>query len=98
MKLLNGLLVLFITLALVNANGAENLPQQYWPTWRGPLQTGVSSTGSYLSSWTTEENVLWKVDLPGIGCSTPAVFGDKIFVTSGSGEKDALLAFDWEYY
>jgi len=96
MKLLNGLLVLFITLALVNANGAENLPQQYWPTWRGPLQTGVSSTGSYLSSWTTEENVLWKVDLPGIGCSTPAVFGDKIFVTSGSGEKDALLAFDWD--
>jgi outer membrane protein assembly factor BamB len=34
------------------------------------------------STWSATENVLWKVDLPGIAWSTPIVLGDRVFVTS----------------
>ena len=33
-------------------------------------------------SWTTEENVVWSVDVPGLGWSSPIVLGDRIFVTT----------------
>lgn len=32
--------------------------------------------------WSATENVLWKTDLPGLGWSSPIVWGDKIFLTT----------------
>ena len=34
------------------------------------------------AKWTTKQNVLWKQDIPGMGWSSPILWGDKIFVTS----------------
>ncbi|MCB1066433.1 MAG: PQQ-binding-like beta-propeller repeat protein, partial [Verrucomicrobiae bacterium] len=42
------------------------------------------------------ENLLWNVELPGIGSSTPAVWGDQIFVTCGVDGEDGILAYDWK--
>jgi hypothetical protein len=39
-------------------------------------------------------NILWKVPLPGKGCSTLIVWKQRIYVTSPLKGKDALLAFD----
>mgnify|MGYP001457242556 CR=1 FL=1 len=66
-----------------------------WPQWRGPDGTSLALTGEYPVKFSSSENVLWKVKLPGIGSSTPAVWGDRIFVTSGIDGKDGVLAFDW---
>ena len=65
-----------------------------WPNWRGPNQDGVASGKNYPTEWSVEKNVAWKVELPGKGSSTPAVWGDRIFVTSAADGKNALLAFD----
>src|SRR5207302_10117389 len=33
-------------------------------------------------SWSTTQNVVWKVEVPGRGLSSPIVWGDQIFLTS----------------
>lgn len=67
-----------LTLALV----ANDAPQEdHWPAWRGPFGTGVARSAAPLS-WSDEQNVVWKVDIPGRGHSTPVVWGSKLFLTT----------------
>lgn len=51
----------------------------YWPTWRGPLASGVSPTGTPPLTWSEGHNIRWKVPVPGAGSSSPIVWADKIF-------------------
>jgi outer membrane protein assembly factor BamB len=52
-----------------------------WPRWRGPLENGHSTDTNLPVKWSADD-VLWKVDLPGNGQSSPIIWGDKIFLTS----------------
>jgi outer membrane protein assembly factor BamB len=66
--------------------------------WRGPDGDGTCSESNLPEKWSTTENVLWKVELPDRGNSTPVVSGGKVFVTQ-SVEKEGrrqLLCFDKE--
>jgi outer membrane protein assembly factor BamB len=69
-----------------------------WPGWRGPNADGVADGSNPPTRWTTKENVRWSVKLPGWGTSSPAVYGDRVFVTSQTereGKKSLLtLCFD----
>ncbi len=65
-----------------------------WSHWRGPGSAGVGPDGTFPTKWSKTENVVWKVDLPGRGSSTPIVWEDYIFVTCGSDANNALLCFD----
>jgi outer membrane protein assembly factor BamB len=53
-----------------------------WSQWRGPLATGVAPHANPPLEWSEEKNLRWKVALPGTGHSTPAVWGDRLFVTA----------------
>ena len=54
-----------------------------WPSFRGADSMSVADDDPRLpESWTTEENVVWSVDVPGLGWSSPIVLGDRIFVTT----------------
>ena len=64
-----------------------------WPAWRGPTGNGVSEHVNFPSKFSNTENVNWKLALPGVGSSTPAIWGDKIFVTSAIGSKDGVSCF-----
>lgn len=52
-----------------------------WPRFRGPNGTGISQADTIPSHW-SEEDIHWKVALPGIGHSSPVVWGDKLFLLS----------------
>ncbi len=86
------------TFALLTASAGlvTGLPAANWPQWRGPDGTSLAQTGTYPTKFSASENVLWKVKLPGVGSSTPAVWEDRIFVTCGIDGEDGVLAFDWE--
>jgi outer membrane protein assembly factor BamB len=59
-----------------------------WPAWRGPLGTGIVSAANDLpTKWDAKRNVRWRIPLPDRGNSTPAVWGDRVFVTQAL-EKD----------
>lgn len=67
-----------------------------WPNWRGPNGDGSTTAGNYPVRWSETNNILWKVALPGKGCSTPIVWDDHIFITAPIEGQDAVLAFDWK--
>jgi outer membrane protein assembly factor BamB len=70
--------ILILTMTGFPALGAgEN-----WPQFRGEGARGVSDDSALPDSWSTTQNVRWKIDVPGHGWSSPVVWGDKIFVTS----------------
>jgi outer membrane protein assembly factor BamB len=53
-----------------------------WPQFRGP-QAGVASDDPALpDSWSSADHVVWKVDVPGLGWSSPVVWGDHVFLTT----------------
>jgi outer membrane protein assembly factor BamB len=66
-----------------------------WPAWRGPNHDGKSPDTGLLKQWPDEgPRLLWKVDDIGVGFSSVAVAGGKVFIT---GDKDGtlkLFAFD----
>ena len=53
-----------------------------WPQFRGADSTGVAEDASLPDTWSATENVAWKADIPGMGWSSPVVWGNNIFVTS----------------
>jgi outer membrane protein assembly factor BamB len=65
-----------------------------WPQWRGPLGTGVAADGKYPVKFSNKDGVAWKVKLPGNGSSTPAVWGERIFVTCQIDGQDGLVCYD----
>lgn len=56
-----------------------------WPQFRGPAGVGVSREPGVPTTWSAEENVVWKTRLPGFGASSPITLGERIFVTCYSG-------------
>lgn len=81
----------FASIQSDRASAADN-----WPQWRGPLGTGVAADGDYPTKFAADEGLAWKVELPGSGSSTPAVWGDQIFVTCGIDGKDGIVCYDME--
>ena len=67
---------LVITVAFSSSTIAEN-----WPGWRGPRGDGTCTEKGLSTTWSTTENVAWKIALPERGNSTPVVWGDRVFVT-----------------
>jgi hypothetical protein len=63
---------------------AGSLHAADWPQFRGPDGQGISADRGVPVTWSTTENLLWKVE-PGAGTSSPIVVGNKIFLTAYSG-------------
>ena len=53
-----------------------------WPQWRGPSMNGSSPDTGLPENWSRTENVVWVTPLPGPSAATPAVWGDRVFVSS----------------
>lgn len=73
-KFFAALIVLVLTTSVV--------ADDRWPQFRGPGSLGVAEDPSLPDKWSTTENVAWKTEIPGMGWSSPAVWGDHIFLTS----------------
>lgn len=73
--------------------------QQDWPQFRGPGGQGHSAATGLPTNWNEAQNVLWKAAVSGLGWSSPAVAGGRIWVTTATGQRDVslrALAFDFE--
>ncbi|MHC4178432.1 MAG: outer membrane protein assembly factor BamB family protein [Planctomycetota bacterium] len=78
------LLLLRCTLLLLFARPAVG---QEWTRFRGPDGSGQSDAAGIPVNWTCKD-YRWRVKLPGIGHSSPVVWGGRIFVTCAI-EEDA---------
>src|SRR5438874_7532775 len=64
-----------------------------WDRFRGPNGTGISDDKNVPVKW-AKDNVLWKVELPGKGHSSPIVVKDRIFLASATLKSRMLLCYD----
>lgn len=76
---------------------AASVPAQdrvNWPSFRGPGASGVAEGAETPLRWDVGKsiNVKWKTPVPGLGHSSPVIWGDRIFVTTAVDQKkDASL-------
>lgn len=72
--------------------------QASWPSWRGDASGSgiVAETTGLPVEWKKDKNVRWRVALPEAGNSTPAVHGDRVFVTQAVTAEHwrGLMCFD----
>ena len=83
---------LVATLVVSAANAPK--PGRDWPQFRGIAANGIAEGFSLPTTWNVAEktNIAWATDIPGLGLSSPIVWGDDIFLSTAiSGDKTANL-------
>ena len=86
-RLLSIVFCLFLSAGAVTVVRAQN-----WPQFRGPGASGVVEGRTAAVTWDAAKsvNTRWKTAIPGLGHSSPVVWGNQIFVTTAvtSAAKD----------
>ena len=85
-----------LILAWIATGVTSLLAADNWPRWRGPADRGSNEAGAYPVKWGASANVLWKIALPGKGCSTPIVWDRRIYLTTPADGQDSVSAIDWD--
>jgi outer membrane protein assembly factor BamB len=80
---------LFLCPALLFLLAPGPLTAGDWLQFRGPNGSGLSAE-TVPDTWSRTENLVWKLELPGPGSSSPIVAGDAVFVTCYTGEPPAV--------
>jgi outer membrane protein assembly factor BamB len=62
-----------------------------WAEFRGPAQ-GQAEAKTLPLKWSGTESVKWKTEIPGSGWSSPALFQDKIYLTSAIASEGAPMS------
>jgi outer membrane protein assembly factor BamB len=67
-----------------------------WERFRGPGGDGISNDKNIPIQFSAKENVRWKTPIPGLGHSSPIVWGDRLFLQTSSedAKERALLCLD----
>ncbi len=76
---MRSLVRLSMVVVIASALGAD------WKQFRGPGGQGVSGETNLPATWSDNENLAWKVPLPGYGASSPITLGGRVYVTCYSG-------------
>jgi outer membrane protein assembly factor BamB len=65
--------------------------ERQWSHFRGFMSSGVLDDAGLPESWDlkTGENVLWNIEISGLGMSSPVIWGDMLFITTAISEKDS---------
>jgi outer membrane protein assembly factor BamB len=72
--------VLPSALLLAISLAADETADRFWPQWRGPRATGVSTTANPPVEWSETKNIRWKIEVPGRGTASPVIWGDRLFL------------------
>jgi outer membrane protein assembly factor BamB len=84
---------LVANLAVAALAGGLDGSQPHWPTFRGPQAGGVAESQNPPTHWSVpnNQNVRWKTPIPGLGHSSPVVWGERLFVTTAVSDRAAPL-------
>src|SRR5688572_470437 len=83
-----------VVLAAMMIGGATSAPRPFdeaqgrpgvdWPQFRGIAAGGVADGASLPDKWNATDgtNVIWKTPIPGLGLSSPVVWGNDVFIST----------------
>ena len=75
-----------ITAGFFSSIAIATLSAENWPQWRGPAMNGISTEKGLPLKWSAEENIAWKVPMPGRSGSTPIIWNETIFLNIGTAD------------
>jgi outer membrane protein assembly factor BamB len=83
----------FSLVYILVAPAAPRLAAEEWPSFRGAGARGVADEQGLPADWDPKSgrNILFKTAVPGLGHSSPVVWGDRVFLTTAVGAKDESL-------
>ena len=86
-----GFFLLLLILLPATINGQLN-PERQWPAYRGYMSSGVLDKANLPETFnfSTGENIRWKIEIPGMGLSSPVIWGDRLFITSAVSNADKI--------
>ena len=94
-RILRVFTVAVTSLSLLSTQAVAQEPRQGvdWPQFRGVRASGVADGFEAPVRWNGEtgENVLWKTAIPGLGHSSPILWGDLVCLTTADSGQDAEL-------
>ncbi len=67
---------------LLNSGVPTAAVDENWPQWRGPDGLGVAAGTNYPEQWGPDTNIAWKTPVEGSGHSSPAIWGNQLFITT----------------
>jgi outer membrane protein assembly factor BamB len=82
---------LILLAAILQCVLAQTAHAENWPAWRGPRGNSTSVDTALPVTWSETSGVAWKTPLPEWGSSTPAIWGDAIFLTTQADEDLLVL-------
>ena len=77
-------------LSLSMAFGGTTVSAQDWSRFRGPNGSGISHETGIPITW-SDDDWLWKVELPGVGHGSPVIWGDRLFLNCASDQGDVRI-------
>jgi outer membrane protein assembly factor BamB len=85
-----------LVLPFVPAAVLAGEPEKHWERFRGPNGSGTSNDKNIPLKFGVNENLIWKAELPGVGNSSPIVWGKHIFLHAASkdGKQRSLICLD----
>lgn len=74
----------FLTLFFFATTAFAEPPPPSWPSFRGPAARGIADGRPPPTAWDVDKgvNIRWKTPLPGLGYSSPVIWGDRLFITT----------------
>jgi outer membrane protein assembly factor BamB len=73
--------------AQASSQQANSESSAHWPRFRGPGSNPVSDNPNLPVTWSRTDNVEWVADVPGVGWSSPVVWGNRVFLTAATSEQ-----------
>jgi len=84
------LFVLLISLLSSNVIVSQPLAERQWSSFRGYMSNGVLDNANLPESFdpVKMDNIRWKIEIPGLGLSSPVIWDNKLFITTAISGAD----------
>ena len=91
-RLMGAVAIAIFTSAGVHIAAAGEAAGVNWPQFRGPEASGIAEGKPAPAAWDAERGigVRWRVEVPGLGHSSPVVWGDRLFISTAVGPPQKL--------
>jgi outer membrane protein assembly factor BamB len=89
LKVLIYIIAILVSSKSITVN-AQIKPERQWPGYRGYMSSGILDNANIPESFNVEKsiNIKWKIAIPGLGHSSPVIWGDKLFITTAVSPAD----------
>jgi outer membrane protein assembly factor BamB len=92
MRLNNFQFLIFLTIISLSCSLAgQTKTERQWPGYRGYMSSGILDNAKLPESFdpSAMKNIKWKIEIPGLGTSSPVIWDNFLFLTTAVSKSDS---------